>query len=195
MFKKAVGLIIASVLLAIGIDGFLTPYHLLDGGMIGIGLIINYTTGIRTGLTILVLSAPIYIFALIYQRSIFIKGIHGLLLSSFSIDFFEPLRDSFHIPMLFSAMFGGIFVGLGIGLMLKMETSAGGLDLLALFLSKAAGWNVGIFIFIFDSLVILLGFAVAHIPITYSIITVAFVGLMTASINSSRMMVPRSFKM
>ena len=81
--KKAFGLIIASLFLAIGINGFLAPYHLLDGGMIGIGLIFNYTFGIRTGLTILILSTPIYLFTLFFQPSFFVKGIHGLLLSSF----------------------------------------------------------------------------------------------------------------
>jgi uncharacterized membrane-anchored protein YitT (DUF2179 family) len=184
--KKAIILLLASVFLAIGIDFFLAPYHLLEGGMIGVGLIVNYTMGIRTGLAILVLSTPIYLYTLFFQRPFFIKGIHGLLLSSFSIDILEPLKYISHIPLLFSAMFGGIFIGLGIGLMLKMETSAGGLDLLALFIAKACGWNVGILIFFMDSLIILLGYFIAHIPITYSIITVVFVGLMTGSINASR---------
>ncbi|MGV3489601.1 MAG: YitT family protein [Tuberibacillus sp.] len=192
--KKALGLFLSSIILAIGLNGFLAPYHLLDGGVIGLGLIINYTTGIQTGLAILVLSLPIYILSLFIERSIFIKGIHGLLLSSLSIDALGPLQHLFHLPVMFSAMIGGILVGLGVGIMLKMGVSTGGLDLLALFISRITGWNVGVLIFIIDSIIILLGYAVAGISISYSIITIVFVGLMTTSINSSRLTIQKEFK-
>jgi len=189
--KKAMGLVAASMILAIGLNGFLAPYHLLDGGIIGLGLIINYTTGIRTGLAILVLSIPIYVITLFFERSFFIKGIHGLLLTTFSIDVLEPFQNIFHFPVIFSAMIGGILVGLGVGIMLKMGVSTGGLDLIALFVSKVTGWNVGVLIFIIDSIIIYLGFAIANISITYSIIAIVFVGLMTASINSSRLAIAK----
>ena len=185
------GLVAASMILAIGLNGFLAPYHLLDGGIIGLGLIINYTTGIRTGLAILVLSIPIYVITLFFERSFFIKGIHGLLLTTFSIDVLEPFQNIFHFPVIFSAMIGGILVGLGVGIMLKMGVSTGGLDLIALFVSKVTGWNVGVLIFIIDSIIIYLGFAIANISITYSIIAIVFVGLMTASINSSRLAIAK----
>ncbi|WEG10849.1 YitT family protein [Pullulanibacillus sp. KACC 23026] len=178
--RKFFALIGASIVISVGINGFLIPYEFLDGGMIGIGLILNYAYGIKAGLAILLLSLPIYVYALIKERGLFIKSVHGLLLTSLLIDAFAPLSDEIFVPPLLSAILGGLLVGAGIGLMLRYETSTGGLDLLALFLSKKAGINVGILIFSFDCLVLLTGHFLIGIPLTYSIIVVACVGSMTS---------------
>ncbi|OZM58729.1 hypothetical protein CIB95_00715 [Lottiidibacillus patelloidae] len=184
MLKKGIAIIIGSFLLGIGINGFIVPYHLLDGGMVGIGLIMKYIWGYKVGLTIIILSVPIYLMAWIYYRSYFFNSLHGMLVSAFVIDLLGPLRYSFHLPPLYSALLGGLLVGTGVGLMLRFETSTGGTDLIAQLLTQWISLNVGILIFLIDTVIIMIGgFVFSKEILLYSIITISAVGFATSSMT------------
>jgi uncharacterized membrane-anchored protein YitT (DUF2179 family) len=183
--KKALAIIIGSLFLSIGINFFLVPFELLDGGIIGIGLIINYLMGLKAGLAIILLSIPVFILAWIYNRTYFFNSIHGMLVSSLSIDILFPLHERFSsivkLPPMISSMFGGILVGIGIGMMLRYETSTGGTDLIAQFLSKIFKINVGVMIFFIDAIVIGIGgLLISRDTFLLSVVTIIFVGLMTS---------------
>ncbi|GGD00572.1 hypothetical protein GCM10007216_34150 [Thalassobacillus devorans] len=158
LIKKGIVIIIGSACLAFGINFFLVPDHVLDGGVIGIGLIFHYLWGLQTGLSILLLSIPIFLIAWFNYRTYFYNSLHGLLISSFFIDLFYWLRH-FHLSLdpAISSMIGGAFVGGGIGLMLRYQTSTGGTDLLAQMLADFLKINVGIAIFAIDLGVVLSG--------------------------------------
>lgn len=155
--KKSLVIILGSFLLAVGINGFLVPNKVLDGGIIGIGLIIKYLWGFQAGLAIILLSIPIFVIAWFKYRNYFYDSLHGMLLSSFFIDLIKPTSTSLSLNPAISSIIGGILVGLGIGLMLRFKTSTGGTDLIAQFLSDFSGINIGILIFIIDAVVISLG--------------------------------------
>ncbi|MFC7392003.1 YitT family protein [Scopulibacillus cellulosilyticus] len=183
MIEKFLSMIMGSILLSIGIDGFLVPNHLLDGGIIGIGLILKYIWGFKVGLTIIILSLPIYIFAWFYKRSVFYNGLHGLLISSFFMDLFSPLNSLFHIPIYFDAVIGGCLVGIGVGLMLRKQCSTGGLDLLSQFIAEKLSINVGGVIFIFDGIILLTGHKTIGVNFFYSAVVVLLVALMTVCLT------------
>jgi uncharacterized membrane-anchored protein YitT (DUF2179 family) len=183
--KKALAIIIGSLFLSIGINFFLVPFELLDGGIIGIGLILNYLIGLKAGLAIIFLSIPVFILAWIYNRTYFFNSLHGMLVSSFTIDFLSPFHQNissfFHFSPISSSIVGGIFVGIGIGIMLRFETSTGGTDLIAQFLSEKVKINVGIMIFIIDALVICAGgMLLSNDTFLLSVVTIIFVGLVTS---------------
>lgn len=185
ILNKLVTIFIGSILLSIGVNFFLVPFELLDGGMIGIGLIIKYLTGIQAGLVIIFLSIPIFVFAWIYHRDYFYNSIHGMLFSSFAIDYLSPLHYPyimmFQIPSVLSSILGGIFIGLGIGIMLRFKTSTGGTDLLAQVLSRIFHVNVGIIILFFDVIIIGLGgLLISPQTLLLSGLTVTFVGILTS---------------
>lgn len=178
-------IVLGSLLLSIGINVFLTPYKVLDGGMIGIGLILHYLFNLKTGLMIIIFSTPIFLVAWIYYRKYFYNSLHGLLLSSFFIDLLKPLDGTVHASPIVSSIIGGIFVGSGIGLMLRIGTSTGGTDLLAQFISERSGINVGILIFLIDMVVILLGgLLISSETLILSCVTIVFVGLTTTIVSS-----------
>lgn len=180
MIAKIMAVLIGSLLLGIGVNAFLVPHHLLDGGMIGLGLILHYFYGWQTGLTIIVLSIPLYVLAWFLERRYFFHSLHGLMVSSLFIDMFAPAENGIELGILPSAILGGILVGAGIGLMLRHETSTGGTDLLAQLLNKFVYINVGILIFLIDGLVVLLGMKIIGFEkFTYSLLTIICVGLMT----------------
>lgn len=186
--KKAIAILLGSLLISIGINLFLYPHELLDGGMIGIGLIFNYLWGFETGLTIIFCSIPIFIVAWIHYRHYFYNSLHGLLVSSLMIDLLSPLRfvdllNIFEFPLI-SSIIGGLFVGVGIGIMLKYETSTGGTDLLAQFLSDMFSINIGVAILLIDVLVVSIGgLLISQETFILSIITILIVGISTSVIT------------
>ncbi|UOQ45954.1 YitT family protein [Halobacillus salinarum] len=186
LIHKSATILFGSFLLSIGINFFLVPYELLDGGVIGLGLIINYLTGVQAGLIIIVLSLPIFIMAWIWDRSYFYNSLHGMLFSSFAIDLLAPLHTGFSLENYFSSLWssitGGLFIGTGIGIMLRSKTSTGGTDLLAQFLAKLFRMNVGLVIFFIDIAVIGLGgILISSQSFALSAVTIIFVGIATSA--------------
>lgn len=187
MLKKIAIIIIGSMFLAIGINVFLVPHHLLDGGIIGIGLIVKYIWHVKAGLTIILLSVPLYIIAWFYYRSFFYNSLHGLLFSSLMIDIFSDLRGVITLNPIMSSIIGGVFVGIGIGMMLREETSTGGTDLLAQFIARMTNWNVGVIIFMMDAIIIAIGsFVIDSTSFFYSFIVVTVVGIVTTMLTKTR---------
>jgi uncharacterized membrane-anchored protein YitT (DUF2179 family) len=152
---------LGSLLISIGINFFLMPFKILDGGLIGIALIINYLFGLKVGLIMFLCSIPIFILVWFYYSDMFYNSIYGLIFSSFAIDFLEPYHYHFlyyvDLTPFSSSVIGGFIVGTGIGIMLRYETSTGGTDLLAQYFSKWVSLNVGIIIFIIDGIIICVG--------------------------------------
>lgn len=184
--KKGFAIVFGSIFISLGVNLFIAPYQILDGGIVGLALILYYLYHLKIGLMIILLSVPIFIIAWFKYRSYFFNSLHGLLVSSLIIDFFNPLRTLIHIEAIYSAIFGGILVGLGIGLMLRYETSTGGTDLLAQFICERTGINVGLLILIIDSTVIVLGgLLLSTSTLLLSIITILVVGITTSYITSA----------
>ncbi|WP_313890861.1 YitT family protein [Psychrobacillus sp.] len=187
---KSLIILLGSVLVSIGINFFLVPFHLLDGGGIGIGLIIHYLLDVKVGLAIMCISLPIFLVAWVYYRTYFYNGIHGLLFSSVVIDFLYPLHiagEKFIANEMLGAVCGGIFVGMGVGLMLKFDTSIGGTDLLAQMIAKFLRINPGLSILSFDFLVVIAGsIVVDSVSLLHSCLTVISVGVTTTLILRKR---------
>ncbi|MBB6284790.1 YitT family protein [Geobacillus subterraneus] len=189
VMRKIMAIVGGSVLLSIGINVFLVPHHLLDGGMIGLGLIAKYVWHVQAGLTMIILSVPLYLAAWFYYRPFFYNSLHGLLFSSWMIDVLSVLRGLVTLDPLLSAVIGGGLVGAGIGLMLREETSTGGTDLLAQFIAKWTDWNVGVIIFLIDACIISVGsLMIDSVPFIYSFVVVTVVGAVTTMLTSEKTM-------
>ncbi|MEK5391032.1 YitT family protein [Margalitia sp. FSL K6-0131] len=179
--QKVGQIILGSILLSIGVNGFIIPHHLLDGGLMGIALIFYYFFSIPTGLSMISLSIPLYIFAFIYYRRYFYNSIFGVIFSSFFLDLFSFLSDRIQLPVLLSALVGGTFIGLGAGLILQAGVAGDGLDLFAQMVGVFTNVNVGIIIFVLDALVLLLGMKFFGLGIfLYSLLATIAVGFFTS---------------
>lgn len=159
--RKFAAIIIGSILIAIGINFFLIPLGVLDGGIIGIALIINYLFNIKVGLLMILCSTPIFVLAWYYSRDMLYYSIIGLLFSSYVIDLLEPYQYYFLYYVEWTpftrSVVGGFIIGAGIGTMIRYESTTGGTDLLAQFFSKYLPINVGLIILIMDLMIISLG--------------------------------------
>lgn len=123
-------LTLGCAIMAIGTAVFLLPNQLSTGGFTGIATIFYYLFRFQMGTVILALNIPFFILAFFkIGKKIVIKSIIGTSLLSFFIDLFEkiPILTS---DRLLACIYGGIFIGFGLALVLKANASTGGTDLI-----------------------------------------------------------------
>lgn len=151
---KSVAILAGSILVAVGVNLFLVPHQLMDGGMIGIGLLATYYMKWPPGMVMILVSIPVYIAVFFLDRRLFFHSFHGMLISSFFIDVLSLMREWNQWSTPTSSITGGVMIGMGIGLMLAYETNTGGTDLLAQFLARRFRMRVALLIFFIDGLIV-----------------------------------------
>lgn len=185
MLKKLAIIGFGSTMIGIGINGFILPLHLINGGFLGISLLLKYIWGFKTGITFIFLNIPVYMFAFKSDPIYFINGVIGALCTGLMIELFMPLNGIFHLPILSSVIIGAVIIGSGVGVMLRNHISPGGMDLLALIIAKWSKVNVGVIMFAMDAVIIITGlFLLQDVKLFYSLIIVAIVGLLASIITT-----------
>lgn len=185
MLKKIAVIVFGSTMIGIGINAFILPFHLMNGGMFGISLLLNYLWGLKIGMMFICLNIPVYLYALKTDPDYFFYGIIGAFASGFMIEFLMPIHAFFHISIISSVILGGTFVGIGVGTMLRNHISPGGMDLLALLLAKWSKMNVGIIAFAMDLMIIMTSLLILQEPrLLYSLLIVTIVGMLATIITS-----------
>ena len=169
---KDIVLIVAGILSAsFGFKGFLLTNHFIDGGATGISLLISALSNIPLYILIIVINIPFVILgAITIGKQFAIKtafAILGLAICLALVEFPNVTDDK-----LLVAVFGGIFLGAGIGLAMRGGCVIDGTEVLAIYLSKKIGVTIGdiiivINVLIFGSAAFLLSVEVA----LYSMIT------------------------
>lgn len=165
-------LIIIGVLAAgLGLKGFLLPNHFIDGGVTGISLLVAQLTKLPLAILILVINIPFVILGFKQiGRKFAIKtmlAIAALSLCLFLIDY--PIVTS---DKLLVSVFGGFFLGLGIGLSMRGGCVIDGTEVLSLYLSRKIGLSIGDIILIIN--IIIFSFAAVTISLEsafYSLLT------------------------
>jgi uncharacterized membrane-anchored protein YitT (DUF2179 family) len=187
MLKKLAVIGFGSTMIGIGINGFILPFHLINGGFFGISLLFNYLWGLKAGITFIFLNIPVYLFASRTNRSYFFNGLLGALITGVMLDLWLPLNGEIHLPIMSSVILGAVIIGIGAGVMLKNHISPGGMDLLALMVAKWSGVNVGIVALLMDAVIIITGLLLLQDPkLFYSLLIVSIIGLLVSTITSMK---------
>ncbi|KIL34522.1 hypothetical protein SD71_19345 [Cohnella kolymensis] len=158
--RKMFAIIFGSLLIACGINFFLMPNKVLDGGVIGLALIANYLFDTKVGFVLFLCSIPIFAYTWVRDRSLFFHSLYGMLFLSYFVDLLDSRRPYAAVMMshpFLASVLGGICIGIGFGIMLRNNTSTGGIDLLAKLLARQMGLNVGILILFMDAVVVIIG--------------------------------------
>lgn len=170
-------LILLGVLSAtFGLRGFLIPNSFIDGGVTGISLIIAELTGISLSILLIAVNIPFMILAFYTIGSRFAaKSIIAILFLALFVHFI-PFPAITHDKLLI-AVFGGFFLGLGIGLAIRGGSVIDGTEVLAVFVSKKTSVTIGDVILIFNILI----FGVAVYTFTIEISLYAMLTYLAAS--------------
>jgi len=125
-----------------GLKGFLLPNQFLDGGATGISLLFSELTGIKLPLLLIIVNSPFLVlgYNVIGQRFAIKTGLAILGLAACVA--FIPYPEITHDKVLV-AVFGGFFLGAGIGLAVRGSAVIDGTEVLAIFVSKKSGLTIG----------------------------------------------------
>ncbi|MBO8129092.1 MAG: YitT family protein [Peptococcaceae bacterium] len=165
-------------LTALGLDLFLVPNKIAAGGVGGIATIIFHLVGFPVGLTMLALNVPLFIWGIYRLGWAFgVRSLYGTIVLSAAVDLLALVVPVPTQDLLLSSLFGGVLVGLGLGLVFRSKSTTGGTDFAAAILRSYVGINVGQLLFIIDGLVVLAAWAAFGSPdlAMYALITI-FVG-------------------
>lgn len=161
-----------SVLCAIALKGILVPKHFLAGGLTGLTLLIHYALpALPLGLIYFILNIPLFVIGWRYiGRRFCLYSLGGA--SIFSAVIFFPFPIIPIQDMILSAITAGIITGAGSGIILRSLGSAGGLDILTVFLYKKFTIRPGMFVLIFNAVLMIA--AALRIPLEMVLYTLIY---------------------
>jgi uncharacterized membrane-anchored protein YitT (DUF2179 family) len=135
-----------------GLKGFLMPNHFIDGGVTGISLLINNKTGIPLALLIICINVPFILLGW-HQigKGFSLKSIIAISLLAIAVVLIP--YPSVTNDRLLVAVFGGFFLGAGIGFTIRGGAVIDGTEILAIFFSRKQSLSVGDFILVFNILI------------------------------------------
>lgn len=148
--KKYLVLIIGSLIYSAGLEIFLVPNNIIDGGIVGISIMASYLTGIPFGVYMLVLNLPfLYLGYKQIGKTFAISTIISIIALSIFSEFLEPVPRITEDYFL-AAIFGGIIAGAGVGLVIRQGGSLDGTEITAIILDRKTSFSVGEVVMFFN---------------------------------------------
>ncbi len=191
---------IGSVTIALGLVLFLTPAKIAAGGVSGMAIIFYYLYGWDPGIVIFVLSVPIFwLGVLVFGKRFGLKSLYGTFVLSLSVSLFGILfgYDGLlsvgdRTDLLLAALFGGLFSGIGLGMVMKGGANTGGTDIIAQIINHYTQLTLGTSLYLVDGLVVALAawiFSVegALFAIITLFVTGQFINMITSGANYAKM--------
>jgi len=181
-FRSYTQIVVGTFLVSIGYVMFISPDKIVPGGIYGISIMLHYLLGTPLGLTALAFNIPLTLIGTKLLGPRFgIKTVVAFVLTSVYVDvlyyFFgsEPLVED---ETLVSAIFGGLFVGVGVALTFKAKATSGGSDVIAMILQKYTRMPSGQLMMMVDGVIVMISLVVFgdwRIPL-FSFITIFVIG-------------------
>ena len=171
--KKYIYITLGSLLLSIGINGFLSPFNMVIGGAGGIGIILQKLFSVPLWASNLAINIPLLFFAT-FQKGV--KYTKDIMVATFIYSLFLGFTEDFVFvdnDIFLATVFGGILTGAGLGLVLKANTTTGGSELLAVLLhDKFKHITISRLLLYIDAIIIIGGMFILGFESTmYAIIT------------------------
>lgn len=155
--KNSICLVLGCSLLAAGVVLFLMPNQIATGGTPGVAILLHFLTGLPVGGLMVAINAPLLLVGFKYLGKAFaLRTIVAILLSALLVDLFaevlqlQPLSHN----ILLATLYGGITIGVGIGLILRGNASSGGSTIVAKLVASRCRFKPGQVILSIDALII-----------------------------------------
>jgi len=140
---RAIAITIGAILMATGLEIFLVPNHVIDGGITGISIMLAHITGWKLGIFLLILNLPfVYMGYKQMGKTFAISTVYGIIVLSIFTSFFHPI-PAFTDDILLATVFGGMILGTGVGVVIRNGGALDGTEILALLITKKVPFSVG----------------------------------------------------
>ena len=146
-------IILGAMLAAYSLDTFLIPNNILDGGVTGISIIVSKVFKIPISFLVILINIPfVYIGYRNLGKSFLLRTIISMITFSFSLSFFESFHEVTD-EILLATIFGGILLGIGVGLVIRLGACVDGTESVALVISKKTSLSVGQIVMLFNFII------------------------------------------
>ena len=148
--------VVGTGIFAISINVFTAPNNIAPGGVSGIAIIFNYLFGIPIGLFSLLLNIPILLLGMkVIGRGFLLRTLRTLLISTVMIDYVTIHLPAYTSDYLLATIYGGVLMGLGLGIVFLRDTTTGGTDILGrVLLYRFPQIPLGQMIFVIDCVIL-----------------------------------------
>lgn len=174
---------------AFGLHFFIVPNRLMEGGVTGIALLLNYAAGIRPSVMTLVINLPLFVLG---YRILGKTGMAYTVFGTVSLSFFLWMMETaigmglfvpFHSEhdLLLAALYAGLTLGAGLGIVFRFGGTTGGIDIVARILNKKGGWSMGQIILAIDAAILLS--SLVYLPVEKILYTLVSVFISTKTID------------
>lgn len=134
---------VGATLAAIALEIFLVPNNIIDGGIIGIPIMVSYITKIKLSVLTFVLNIPFLILG--YKqlgKSFLIKAAYAMIVLSLLLEELKPVPELTN-DVLLATVFGGLLLGIGVGFVIKFGACLDGTEVVAILINKKTSFSVG----------------------------------------------------
>ena len=133
---------VGSVIYAIGFDWMFVPNHIGSGGVTAIGQILNhFIPGLPIGMVVLVINIPLFLLGWRFLGGhLLVSSLYAMAATSILVDLFAALISFQPMDPLLASVFGGVLVGLALGMVFSQGATTGGTDLIARLLKLPFAW-------------------------------------------------------
>lgn len=136
-------IVLGAIMAAYAIEAVLIPNNIIDGGVVGISMMIADSTGIALGLLLVALNLPfLYLGYKQIGKTFALSGLFGIVVMSVATRFLHHVEPLTHHEFL-SPVFGGLMLGAGIGIVIKNGGLLDGTEAVAILINKKSSFSVG----------------------------------------------------
>nr|WP_209437887.1 YitT family protein [Mesobacillus selenatarsenatis] len=152
-FKNIFFILLGAAIFSFGLVHFNMQNNLAEGGFTGITLLLYFVFGWSPSITNLLLNLPLFFIGWkLLGRNVFIYTIIGTVGVSIFLAIFQKyqIQMPLYEDLFLAALFAGVFIGIGLGIIFRYGGTTGGVDIIARLAQKYFGWTMGRTMFMFD---------------------------------------------
>ena len=172
LLLKSAMIILGAALSSVGLEIFLIPNNIIDGGIVGISIMSSYITHFPLGIFTFGLNLPFLIMG--YRqigKTFVLSTLFAIICLSVGVSLLHPISGLTHDVFL-AAIFGGIINGAGVGLIIRAGGSLDGTEMIAIIFDKKISFSIGEIVMFFNVFILgSAGFLYGWDRAMYSLVT------------------------
>lgn len=141
---------IGALLAAVGLEIFLIPNNIIDGGIVGISIMASYLSGVPLAVFLVLLNMPfLFLGYRLIGKTFALSTMYAVICLAIGVTFLYPIHELTD-DYLLASLFGGVILGAGVGLIIRHGGSLDGTEIMAIILDRRMSFSVGEIIMFFN---------------------------------------------
>jgi uncharacterized membrane-anchored protein YitT (DUF2179 family) len=150
LLRRVLFITLGAALVSVGLEIFLVPNHIIDGGIVGISIMVSHLTGLPLGIFLFLLNLPFLVLGYKQIGKTFalstLYGVSVMSLGTFLLHPVPPLTEEYFL----ASIFGGVILGIGVGIVIRFGGSLDGTEIIAILFNKRLPFSVGEIVMFFN---------------------------------------------